>query len=291
MKPGKYVVAVSGGVDSMVLLHLLANYKLQTTNYQLFVAHINENLRPDSPLDQKLVKETAEKYGLEFYWADVKLANSSEALGRKVRYEYLNKLKKELGADAIITAHHQDDMLETAIINMLRGTGRRGLSSITSGKNLVRPLLKFTKKEIYDFAKKNRLDWREDYMNKDTQFLRNYIRHELLPKLGGDARAKLLKNIQNLGELNKAIDEELDEHVQNQKLDRQWFINLPHDVSNEILNHWLRRQNVNVERKKLNKLTIAAKTLSSGKQASVNKKAILLIEKDDLTLYNKSLYG
>ena len=254
------------------------------------VAHINENLRPDSPLDQKLVNQTAKKYGLKFYTTDVKLANSSEALGRKVRYEYLNKLKKKLGADAIITAHHQDDMLETAIINMLRGTGRRGLSSLSSGKNLVRPLLKFRKYEIYDFAKKNNLEWREDYMNKDTKFLRNYVRHELLPKINQKDRAKLLKNIEDLGELNKLIDEELSAHVQNQQVDRKWFISLPHDVANEALNHWLRHQKVNVERKKLNKLTIAAKTLQAGKQTDINKQFGLRIEKGRLSLYNKTLH-
>lgn len=282
LKPGKYIVAVSGGVDSMVLLYLLS----QLRDVEIVVVHINENLRPDSPLDQKLVKETAKKYGLEFYTTDVKLDNSSEALGRKVRYEYLNKIKNETGAKAIITAHHQDDMLETAIINLLRGTGRRGLTSLSSRDNLVRPLLKYSKKEIYAFAQSCGLKWHEDYMNKDIKFLRNHIRHVILPKLGLEKRNQLLLNIQNLSRLNQAIDEAL-KVLLKQELDKRFFLSLPHDVALEAMAAWLRQNNVAFDKKKLNKLTLAIKTLSAGKRVEISKRSGIYIEKERVTLYNR----
>src|SRR5688572_27728765 len=127
--PGKYIVAVSGGVDSMVLLHLLS----QHSQSELIVAHFDHGIRPDSAEDRKLVEKTAKKYGLEFVYREGELGpGASEAEAREARYGFLQIIKVKHNAKAIVTAHHQDDMLETAIINMLRGTGRKGLSSLVS---------------------------------------------------------------------------------------------------------------------------------------------------------------
>src|SRR5687768_2243911 len=109
LKPGKYVVAVSGGVDSMILLDLLSKHK----NIEVTAAHINENLRNDSKDVQEMVRQTAKEYGLRFFTTNLKLKSAAEALGREARYRFLNQIADKMKADAIVTAHHQDDLLET----------------------------------------------------------------------------------------------------------------------------------------------------------------------------------
>lgn len=157
-KPGKYVVAVSGGVDSMALLDLLQAHG----DYELVVAHLDHGIRSDSGEDRQLVEQAAEAVGLPFFYKEAKLgAGTSEAAARKVRYAFLNKIKTKQGAAAIITAHHQNDVLETAIINIIRGTGRKGLTSLGSNE-IVRPLLNVSKAALIQYAKKHNLQWRED---------------------------------------------------------------------------------------------------------------------------------
>ena len=136
LKPGKYVLAVSGGVDSIVLLDLLAK-EIERDN--LVVAHFDHGIRQGSATNREFVEGLAKNYGLEFFYEEGELgAKASEALARTKRYEFLNKIKKQTESDAIITAHHQDDVLETIIINLLRGTGRKGLSSLKNHPELVR---------------------------------------------------------------------------------------------------------------------------------------------------------
>src|SRR6185369_2891937 len=118
VRPGKYVVAVSGGVDSMVLLELLR----QKPKLELIVAHFDHGIRPESGEDRKLVQRIAKHYELPFVYVEGHLgASASEALAREARYAFLRKVQAEQGAEAIITAHHQDDMLETAIMDLMRG--------------------------------------------------------------------------------------------------------------------------------------------------------------------------
>ena len=129
VKPGRYVLAVSGGVDSMVLLNLLQ----QQPDVQLTIAHFDHGIRTDSADDRRLVQAAARFYGLPVVYHEGQLgADASEATARQARYEFLRTVRLVANAKAIITAHHQDDVLETAILNMLRGTGRRGNRSFKS---------------------------------------------------------------------------------------------------------------------------------------------------------------
>ena len=147
--PGKYVLAVSGGIDSVVLLDILS----KVNDIDIVIAHLDHGIRVDSKLDQKLVKDLAKTYRFIYETKSINLGkNASEKLARDNRYEFLNSVLKNHQAIAIITAHHQDDLIETSIINLLRGTGRKGVSSLKSDDNLIRPLLSVSKNQIKQYA-------------------------------------------------------------------------------------------------------------------------------------------
>lgn len=209
----KYVVAVSGGVDSVVLLDMILKNKL--TNIQIrpdeiMVAHFDHGIRMNSAQDAELVKNLSAGYGISFELGRGELGkNASENQARQARYEFLNSVKEKYNIEAIITAHHQDDVLETMIINLARGTGWRGLVSLKSTEDLIRPLIDFTKDEIKEYAEKNKLVWREDETNQDQKYLRNYIRLNILPKLDTSSRSQLLEIRNNLLDLENNVAAEL----------------------------------------------------------------------------------
>ncbi|HSX43899.1 MAG TPA: tRNA lysidine(34) synthetase TilS [Candidatus Saccharimonadales bacterium] len=284
--PGTYVVAVSGGVDSMVLLDVMAHLE----GLKLVVAHFDHGIRLDSEEDRALVRAAAEHYGLPFVFDEGHLGpKASEAAARSSRYRFLRAVRRATSADAILTAHHEDDVIETAIINMMRGTNRRGLASLHAYSDVVRPLLGYTKPNILAYAKEHRIKWREDTTNQDTRYLRNYVRHNILAKLSDDERTELLKHINNMAKLNTDIERDLINHLHmhptSGQLDRHWFIMLPHNVAREVLASWLRSFGViNFDSKLLEKLIIGAKTLQPGKRMDVDKEHRIVINKGNLAL-------
>lgn len=270
--PGRYVVAVSGGVDSVTLLHMLA----PCPGLRLTVAHYDHGIRDDSAEDRLLVQELARKYGLPFvYYTGGLGAGTSEAVARQARYEFLHKVRTVSGAEAVITAHHQDDLLETTILNLLRGTGRRGLSSLNSTDVVKRPLLQVPKNELLRFAEREGLRWREDSTNADERYLRNYIRRRLLPRFAAADREALLQISCRAAELNGEIEQQMAQYLHLQParnvLDRHEFIMQPHAVSKELMAAWLRANtSVELSRKLLERLVIAAKVGHAGTKADVD---------------------
>lgn len=293
LNPGNYVVAVSGGVDSMVLLDLLASKYNQRAGYYFTIAHFDHGIRSDSAVEKRLVEESAKSYGLPFISAEGKLGSrASEDTARKARYKFLHETKDSVGAESIITAHHQDDLLETAIINVLRGTSRLGLSSLRSRNNLLRPLLEVPKSLIYDYAKEHDIDWREDSTNLDEAFLRNYIRRNILSQFSQNDRRRLLDTIKDNQYLNSQINELLDSYgtrSASDSFDRAWFSGLPHIVAREFLATWLRKQGVaDFDKKSLERLVAASKTLKPGRQADVTGGYVLKISKKTIQLSKKT---
>ena len=190
IQPGTYILAVSGGVDSVVLLDMIS----RLPEIKITVAHFDHGIRTTSHQDAEFVKALCKEYGAEYVSERIELGKeASEEAARMARYAYLQKIKKHHSAAAIVTAHHAGDVLETIIINIIRGTGWRGLSVLRSENELIRPLLKNSKQEIYDYAKKNKLSWQEDETNQDTRYLRNYVRLNLTPKLSDEAKQQLLQ--------------------------------------------------------------------------------------------------
>lgn len=191
---GYYVLAISGGVDSVVLLDMLVNGKavLAPPKDVLIVAHFDHGIRPDSAADARFVEALAGTYGLAFETRREELGKTaSEAEARERRYRFLRKVAKRYKA-TIVTAHHADDAVETIAINLKRGTGWRGLAVLDS-PSIERPLLYKTKSELYDYALKHRLEWVEDETNASDKYLRNRVRRNVHPVLTLAEKKLLLK--------------------------------------------------------------------------------------------------
>lgn len=261
---GQYVLAVSGGVDSMTLLDLLS----QKPAIELVVAHFNHGIRSDSNKDEELVAQVARKYNLPFEVGYGELGlGASEEQARTARYNFFETVAKKYRAKGVITAHHQDDLIETALINILRGTGRAGLSSIRHSR-VYRPLLDIPKTEIVAYANGNKLKWREDTTNSDTKYLRNYIRLNIIPNLTPEKKAGIVNNLDKVAELNKMIDKEIATlshmHLEN-RLDRRTYVMLPNQVGEELLMSWFRQNRLgNFDKKTIKRLASVIKTGKPG---------------------------
>ena len=279
--PGKYVVAVSGGVDSMVLLDLLR----LTPHAQVIVAHFDHGMRPDSALDREFVQHAAARYRLPFVYDRAELGKgASEAKAREARYLFLHKARKASAANAIVTAHHEDDLLETVLINLLRGTGRKGLSSLRSTDTVVRPLLHVSKREIRDYARRHGLSWREDSTNSDTKYLRNHVRHNVLAKFDSHQRAQLQALAERMRKVNAELDTLLEQELQ-PELSREWFNGLPHEVAREVMASWLRLHKVrDFDRRLLERAVVAAKVAAPNRVIDVTKGSYINVGKDNLAL-------
>ena len=268
--PGKYVVAVSGGVDSVVLLDLLDRQK----GLELVVAHFDHGIRPDSTKDTVFVKQLAKDW--EFVSESKKLGlKASEATARTARYLFLERTRQKTEAKAIITAHHQDDLIETAFINILRGTGWQGLSSIKNSEKLLRPLLDVSKKDILAYAKQYRLKWREDSTNQETDYLRNYLRLNILPTLESRQRQLLISKLDKVAENRRDIDNitaTISHKVSsNNKIDRRQFAALPTEIATELAAFWLRRaDHRDFDRNQVVKTVSALKTSKAGTTMPIN---------------------
>tara|TARA_B100000767_G_scaffold267230_1_gene285671 strand:+ start:4195 stop:5499 length:1305 start_codon:yes stop_codon:yes gene_type:complete len=181
----KLLLAFSGGLDSRVLLYLLHQNKIPFS-----VTHCNFGLRADaSEKDAVFCASLCEQLKIPFYtkkFETKKIADhnkiSIQMAARDLRYSWFNELKDQYGFTHVLTGHHLDDQLETFLINMGRGTGLKGLRGISTD-TILRPLLPFSKNTIKLFAKENKLEWREDCSNSKDDYLRNHIRHHVIPQL------------------------------------------------------------------------------------------------------------
>lgn len=236
----------------------------------MVVAHFNHGIRSDSQADEELVASAAALHKLPFETGHGNLgAAASEESARRVRYGFLNEVQKKYDAKAIITAHHQDDLIETAIINLLRGTGRRGLIAISSNKNILRPLLNYSKAQILKYARENDLEWRDDTTNQSQDYLRNYIRQNIMTKMSPAQRRRFLAGIDKIQESTPRIDswlEELSDTVRHSgDIDRSRFSALPFELGNELLVLWLRQEGlIDFDKRTINRLNVAIRTSKPG---------------------------
>lgn len=211
----KFILAISGGVDSRVLLHLTAtNYNnFCKQNFQnaiwpndFIVAHFDHGIRKiESKNDAKFVQNLAKKYNAKFILGTGNLpSNSSENLAREKRYEFLFNIENNA---KIVTAHHRDDLLETILINLIRGTKWRGLTPMNNAR-ILRPLMNLSKFEIVNFALENDLNWVEDESNFSANYFRNRVRNFLL-QISENDKIKLLKTYEKQRKLYNEIQPEI----------------------------------------------------------------------------------
>lgn len=210
LKNSKLLIAISGGIDSVVLTHLC-----KALNLNISLAHCNFNLRGDeSDADEDFVLQLVEdldlevfiqRFDTEAYAKENKC--SIQMAARELRYIWFEELAEQLNFDYILTAHHADDNLETFLINFARGTGLDGLTGIpeVNGK-FVRPLLPFSSENIEVYAQANTIKWRNDSSNASTKYLRNKLRHDVIPILK-EINPSLLQSFQStLNNLNDTAD-------------------------------------------------------------------------------------
>ncbi len=186
------LLAVSGGVDSMVMAQLFHQaQKSGQVRGQLALAHCHFGLREEADLDAELVRQTAKKWGIYCFEKRFETAAYAEQkqisiqmAARELRYLWFEQLLEEKNFDYLLTAHHLNDSLETALLNFTRGSGLKGLSGIPAQRgHILRPLLELSREEIETYAKKQGIPWREDLSNQSLKYRRNLLRHEVIPVL------------------------------------------------------------------------------------------------------------
>lgn len=207
----KIIVAVSGGPDSMCLLHILEKIrKEQNLIFSICVAHVNHGIREEAEEETEYVKSYCEAHEIECYIKKVKVKEIAhkekiglEEAGRKIRYEFFEEVLKKTDANKIATAHQLNDKVETILMNMIRGCGPLGLKGIEPKREdkYIRPLLEVTRAEIEEYCKKYSLAPKMDASNQDNEFTRNKIRNILIPYLEKEFNPSILKAVDQLSKI------------------------------------------------------------------------------------------
>lgn len=216
-KTDRILLTVSGGLDSIVLCELF-----HKAGFKFGIAHCNFQLRGDeSDGDESFVEELAEKYNVRFHSASFDTSTfakknkvSIQVAARQLRYQWFDEIREQFDYKYIATAHHQNDSIETFFINLIRGTGIAGLHGILPKQNkIIRPLLFSTREQIEVFAKKGKLKHREDSSNASDKYVRNKIRHQLIPllkELNANIERTISEDIQRLSDTEKIYKKEID---------------------------------------------------------------------------------
>jgi tRNA(Ile)-lysidine synthase len=209
--PERFLVGVSGGIDSVALLEALVR-----AGRKPVVLHFDHGWRAESARDAEFVRDLAGRLGLKYVGGKMRVSakKHNEAAARTARYAFFARAAKRLGIRDIVLAHHADDQVETFLMQLLRGSGAagHGMDSLSRREGLVlhRPWLGIWKKEIEAYARRRRLDWRDDVTNADTHHRRNLIRRQVLPYLQKKAGKAVTENLLRAAEIFRAESEWLD---------------------------------------------------------------------------------
>jgi len=216
----KVIAAVSGGPDSMALLHILKGMA-ERLEFTLYAAHLNHGLRRTAGEEEEFVARCCQKWNIPFHSRQTDVARlaredkrSLEDAGRAARYAFFHDLAEGLGASRIATAHHANDVAETVLLHLLRGSGIKGLRGIMPVNGMiVRPLLTVSKEELLNYLKDNGIEYCLDESNLDPAYLRNRIRHELLPYLKQEYNPRIVENLNRLAEIARDENEIIEEEI------------------------------------------------------------------------------
>lgn len=272
-----YVVAVSGGLDSVVLLDMMA----RIGGLKIIIAHFDHQIRgAESARDAQFVRQLAEKYGLKYQMAFGDLgAAASEDQARQARYQFLRTVAAEVGG-VICTAHHQDDIVETVALNLTRGTGWRGLA-VLGARDIKRPLLLFNKQQLREYAQAAQLEWCEDSTNASSRYLRNRLRQRLTQQVSAEAEAMVLELYQAQTALKSAIEAECQRFYQADGIYQRYFwIMIDITVAQELLQYIIKQDfRLTLTRPQLERAIIAIKTAQAGDVVELGEKLELVFKR------------
>lgn len=208
-KGDNIVIGVSGGPDSICLLHVLYLLKEQL-DFNISVAHINHMLREEADMETEYVKEFCKNLNIQCFVKKEDIEKKSkeekigtEEAGRNVRYEFFEEVLQKVGGNKVATAHNSNDKAETVVMNILRGTGisgLKGIEAIRDGK-YIRPLIETERKEIEAYCKENNLNPKFDKTNEENIYKRNKVRNDLIPYIQKEFNPNFLKTINRLSEV------------------------------------------------------------------------------------------
>ncbi|MBQ6486764.1 tRNA lysidine(34) synthetase TilS [Candidatus Saccharibacteria bacterium] len=286
----KKILAVSGGVDSMVLLDLFKD------DEDILVAHFNHGTRKSADNDETFVQKRCEELGVKIIVGKSELGpNVSEEKAREARYKFLFKVREDVLKQSpneevkIFTAHHLDDLVESVFINLIRGTSWRGLTPFST-ENVVRPfllddvLMPESKADILVYAARNKIVFREDPTNSSDKYLRNRIR-EIVSTMDPEKHFKLNQKIKTLyfsqQKKRTEIEEILDSMMpENGVLKREWFSDLDDKVSIEILRFALEKNEIKLTGPQLNDFLFAIRNYAPEKKFNLPNDKLVTIHKN-----------
>ncbi len=302
-KGDKIVVGLSGGADSVFLLHTLYMLK-DDLEIDISAAHINHCLRGhEAERDAKFAKEFAKSLAVPFYLnkTDVKslaaeLKISEEEAGRKVRYDFFDSICQKWGGGKIATAHNMNDNAETVLMHLIRGSGMAGLCGIPPKRdNIIRPVLGITRAEIEEYCRENKLLYVTDSTNSETIYTRNKVRLELIPKLT-EINPGIITGINNLSSILTADNEFIEdcakktynEVVKDGKIDINKLKTMPQSIMRRQLIMWAKEKGISLENVHIEKLSEFLGTSVTGKKIDVNG-ATLAVSYGFLTVSEKNV--
>lgn len=275
-----YVLAISGGIDSMVLLDMFDH----SHRGEFVVAHFDHGMRPSSKTDAEFVRKKAKEYGAKFYLGEGHLSTSaSEAEARAARYSFLREVAKKEGG-VIITAHHMNDLVETIAINILRGTGWRGLAPF-SDQEVIRPFIHsgqpVAKYDIYMAASLANLTYRQDPTNSEDKYLRNRLRKPIFDTFFADDYYKTLELHLKQLELREEIENLAASLIPEDGIyQRSWFVDLDNEVAAEILRAGLARKKISLTRPQMQQFLQAIREYAPGKKFNLPGDNLVTIRKN-----------
>lgn len=241
---GKWVVAVSGGPDSMALLNMCYENKMD-----IIVAHVNYNVRSTAERDEKGVAEYCKERGIPFFKHFVHMYSGGnfEAEAREIRYKFFSSLIREHQCDGVLVAHHLDDVIETYLMQTSRNSipNYYGIRSevMINGCLVKRMLLAYTKKELINYCDEHNVPYFIDETNNDDKYARNRIRHSIIDKMSDEDKRQIVEEIHSMNVQRKEVRKKVQDFLKNHEhlIDRDSFAKLPADLQLDVIREFIRK--------------------------------------------------